>query len=215
MHVDTCHIKGLIEIIIRHQQLKKFSFHLVHRHDSIANNTVRLESDLECLPGKWNKATLIDSLDLTKIYPVVIKFLPELNRLVPFEFGEGPSPVSATDVNGDFIQEFIGYLIQHNLSNVIALEVVHPVEEHQNIECTAEIEVDKLGTVVLPQSMVKALEFIPTGWPGPLQPSEGDPPAGQSWAPRVNESHKVFINKPIITAKELMDELVCQGVIMV
>jgi hypothetical protein len=170
---------------------------------------------LECLPGKWNKATLIDSLDLTKIYPVVIKFLPELNRLVPFEFGEGPSPVSATDVNGDFIQEFIGYLIQHNLSNVIALEVVHPVEEHQNIECTAEIEVDKLGTVVLPQSMVKALEFIPTGWPGPLQPSEGDPPAGQSWAPRVNESHKVFINKPIITAKELMDELVCQGVIMV
>ncbi len=117
---------------------------------------------------------------------------------------------SATDENGDFVQEFIGYsLIQHNLSNVIALEVVHPVEEHQNIECTAEIEVDKLGTVVLPQSMV------PTGWPGPLQPSEGDPPAGQSWAPRVNESHKVFINKPIITAKELMDELVCQGVIMV
>lgn len=77
-----------------------------------ANNTVRLESDLECFPGKWNKATLINSLDLTNIYPIVIKFLPELNRFVPFEFGEVPSPVSASDVDDDFVKEFVGYLVQ-------------------------------------------------------------------------------------------------------
>ena len=52
MNVDIDHVKDLVEIIARHGRLGKFSFHLVHKHDPIANNTVRLESDLGVVPGK-------------------------------------------------------------------------------------------------------------------------------------------------------------------
>ncbi|KAF2175645.1 hypothetical protein K469DRAFT_609952 [Zopfia rhizophila CBS 207.26] len=168
MHVDMDHVKVLVEIISRHDQLGRFGFHLVHRHDPIANDMVRLESDLGIVPGKWNKATSIDSLDLCNIHGVIFKFVSEQNRLVPFEFGEGPSPVSASDVNDKFVQEFTGYLTKNNLTNMFALEVVHPAEGDQPNECTAEVEVDKLGTIILPKYMVNAKEFLPTGWPGPL-----------------------------------------------
>lgn len=215
MHVDADHVKELMAIITRHGQLGKFGFHLLHRHDPIANDTIRLESDLRVVPGKWNKATSTESLDLSNIHPLVIKFVPDQNRFIPFEFGEGPSPVSSSDVDDKFVQEITGYLTMNNLTNIFALEVVHAAEAGQPSECTAEVEVDKLGTVVLPKSMVNAKEFLPTGWPGPLQPGDTEPPAGQSWAKKVDESHKVFINKPIGTAGELVDELVRQGVIKV
>jgi hypothetical protein len=209
------HVKKLVEIITRHGQLGRFSFHMVHRHDPIADDTVRLESNLGLVPGKWNKATPIDCLNIRDIHGVVFKVVPEQNRLVPFEFCEGPSPVSASDVNDKFVQEFTGYLTKNSLTDMFALEVVHPTEGAQPNECTAEFEVDKLGTVVLPKSMVNAKEFLPTGWPGPLQPDDSEPPAGQTWAKKVDESHKVFINKPIGTAEELVRELVRQGIIEV
>lgn len=209
------HVKELVKIIARHGQFGRFSFHLVHRHDSIADDTVRLESDLGVMPGKWNKATSIDSLDLRDIHGVVFKFTPEQNRLVPFEFAEGLSPISTNDVYDEFVREFLDYLIENGLADTFALEVVHPTKAGQPNECTAEIEVDKFGTVVLPRSMVNATEFLPTGWPGALQPDESDPPPGQSWAKKVDQSHKVFINKSIGTAGELVDGLVRQGVIKV
>jgi hypothetical protein len=215
MHVNTTNVKELVEIIVRHGQLGKFSFHLLHRHDPIANNTVRLESDLGVVPGKWNKATLIDSLELNNIHPVLIKFVPEQNRFVPFEFGEGLSPLSADDVDGKFIEEFTGYLTRNNLANIFALEVVHPAEGGQLNECTAEVEVGNLGTVVLPKSMVNAKEFVPTGWPGPLQlgDSKSSPPPGQSWVKLASGSHKIFVKSPISSARELVNELVHQGVV--
>ena len=160
-------------------------------------------------------AVSIDSLDLNNIHPVVLKFVPEKNRLVAFEFGEGPSPVAATDVGDKFIEEITGYLTKNDLTDLFVLEIVHPAEGVQRNECTAEVEVDRLGTVVLPKSRVNAKEFLPTGWLGPLQPGDSDPPAGQTWAKKVDESHKVFINKPIGSARELVDELVRQGVIKV
>ncbi|KAI1288517.1 hypothetical protein F5Y03DRAFT_404801 [Xylaria venustula] len=205
MHVDMYHVKKLLEIITRHGQLGKFSVHMAHQHDPIPNDTVRLESDLRVMPGKWNKATSIDSLDLSNIHSVY----------VAFEFGEGPSPVSASDVDDKFLQEFTSYLTKNNLTEMLVLEVVHPAEGGQPNECTAEVEVDKLGTVVLPKSMVNAKEFLPTGWANLPQPGDSDPPAGQTWAKKVDESHKVFINKPIRTPGELVDELGCQGVIKV
>ncbi|EFY87016.1 hypothetical protein MAC_06914 [Metarhizium acridum CQMa 102] len=76
-----------------------------------------------------------------------------------------------------------------------------------------DIEVDRSGTVILPKSAVNAREFLPTGWPGLLQPDDSNPPAGQAWANKVDEFHKVFINKPIGTARELVDELVHQDVL--
>lgn len=213
MCIDMNHVRELVGLITRHGQLGKFSFHLVHQHDPIAHDTIRLESNIGIMRGKWNKATAIDSVDLTNIHGVVFKFVPAHGRLVPYEFGRGPSPISSGDVDDEFVLDFTRYLAKNNLTNIFALEVVHPVEGGPPNECTAEVEVDKLGTVVLPKSSVNAQHFLPTGWPGLLQPGDGDPPPGQTWAKKVDDSHKVFINKPIGTARELVDELVRQGVL--
>lgn len=56
------------------------------------------------------------------------------------------------------------------LDDGAAFEVVHPTKGGKPNECTAEVEVDKLGTVVLPKPLVNAKESLPTGWPDPLQP---------------------------------------------
>lgn len=215
MHIDMNHVEELVAIITRHGQLGKFSFHLVHRHDPIPNDTIRLESGFGIVPGKWNKPTAVDFVDLSDIHAVIFKFAPTQNQLVPFEFGQGPSPITPGGVDDEFVLEFTRYLAKNDLTDVFALEVVHPTEGGKPNECTAEVEVDKLGTVVLPKSLVNAKEFLPTGWPGPLQHGDSDPPAGQSWAKKVDESHKVFINKPIGTAGELVRELVRQGVLKV
>jgi hypothetical protein len=80
MYVEMHHVKQLLEIIARHDQVGRFSVHLAHQHDPIPNDTVRLESNLDIMPGKWNMAASIDSLDLSNIHPVVLKFLPPDGR---------------------------------------------------------------------------------------------------------------------------------------
>ncbi|KAG8420707.1 hypothetical protein J3458_002640 [Metarhizium acridum] len=201
----------IIYIITKHRQLGKFSFHLVHRHEPITGDAIRLESSLGILNGKWNKTVLIDSINLGNIHGVVFKFFSAENRFVPYEFAQGPSPIRSGDVDGVFLQEFTSYLIGHNLANILALDIVHSGPDGQADECTADIGVDRLGTVILPKTAVNAREFLPTGWPGLLQPDDSNPPAGQAWANKVDEFHKVFINKPIGTARELVDELVSPG----
>lgn len=69
-----------------------------------------------------------------------------------------------------------------------------------------------LGTVVLPKAMVRADSFFSTGWPGNML---SEPPKGQTWAKKVDESHQVFINKKIETKEKLVEELVNRGVINV
>lgn len=211
------HVKGLLEIIVRHDQIGRFGVHLIHRHDRIANDSVRVESRIGLVPGKWNKAATIDSLDLTNIHGVVFKFVPDRNRFVPFEFCQGASPISARDVDNQFVQDFASYLTKNHLVDTFSLEFVDPADKGQPEECMAEIEVDNLGTVVLPRSAVNAKEFLPTGWPSaavpPLPLNDSEPPPGQTWAKGVDESHKVFINKTIEGAADLVDELRHQGVL--
>jgi len=181
MRVNRDHVKDLVEIIVRHGQLENFGFHLVYRRDPISNDKVRLESNLaEIESSKWSKDISIDSLDLRNIHPVAIKFVPEQNQLVPFKFGEGPSPVSASDVVDRFIKEFTTYLIKHNLSDIFALGIVHPAEGGQSNECTAQVEADKFGTIVVPKSRVNTKESLPMEWPGPPQPGDNEPSTGQN-----------------------------------
>lgn len=52
-------------------------------------------------------------------------------------------------------------------------------------------------------SVVKAKEFLPIGRPGPERPGDNKPLAGQTWAKKVDQFHKAFINKSIKNAEEL------------
>lgn len=52
MCIDMNHVRELVGLITRHGQLGNFSFHLVHQHDPIARDTIRLESDIGIIRGK-------------------------------------------------------------------------------------------------------------------------------------------------------------------
>ena len=90
---------------------------------------------------------------------------------------ESSSGITANRI-GSFHSRLARGLTNENLSDLFALEVVHSAEGGGANECTADVEVDNLGTVVLLKSMVDAQEFLPTGWPGPLQPGDSEPPEG-------------------------------------
>jgi len=219
MNVDMIHVKALLGIVDRHDQHGKFGFHLVHRHDPIPDGTVRLESSLVVVPGKWNRATPTKSLDLNNMHPVVIKYFPGKEELIPYELAEGPSPVAMTAKVDAFVKDFTGYLAEHNLSEKFALEVVDPAKAGQPVGCNAELEVVDVGTVVLPVSMMVSKDFtIATGWPSLLQPADGegdDPPAGTYYLKTDHGTHKVIPKANSMTAEGLIAELVSQGHIKV
>ena len=113
----------------------------------------------------------IDSLDLNNVHPVVFRFVFEFGagelslRLDPYEFGEGPSPVSISDVdNNTCMEEVADYIANNNLVDVVALQFLDPGKDSQQPkESTAEIEVGKYGTIVLPKSMMIGGKLMPTG----------------------------------------------------
>ncbi|KAI5920904.1 hypothetical protein F4810DRAFT_702683 [Camillea tinctor] len=210
------HINNILNSIITHDLSEKFQVHLLHRHDLVENGTIKVESDLEGLPGKWNKPTQIDSLDLGNVHGVMYRPDTDKSRFAPVKFAHGPLPISWNGVVASFLGEVAEYFMKNNLADSLALEIAQPVKPGQPRECTAELEVGDYGTVTLPQSMVVAKESLPTGWStiSGLGDSE-EPPPGQTWSKMVNEAHKIFINKPIGGAQELVDELVGQQVVIV
>jgi len=228
MHVSQDHIKNLLAIFVKHGLREKIGIHRLHKHDDILEEQVKLETKLTTKPGKWIKSVSINSLDLDNIHPVVFKFVFKLVaggiclRLDPYEFREGPSPVSVCDLDDNkCIEEVADYITRNNLANVIALEFLDSVKDvQQPQEPTAEVEVGKYGTIVLPKSMMIGGKLIPTGWPDINQPydPEGEPPPGEHWneakKPDGAITHKVHVNS-VKNETELLEELVRQGIIEV
>ena len=84
----------------------------------------------------------------------------------------GPSPVPMSDVvNNDCIKAVLSYITANGLVNSIALEFLEPVKHNHHMESAAEIEVGKYETIVLPKSMVNAVELIAPSWPDRLSAS--------------------------------------------
>lgn len=223
MHVSQDHVRNLLAIFVKHGLREKIGIHRLHKHDNILEKQVKLETKLTTKPGKWIKPVPIDSLNLNNIHPVVFKFVFELGpgglslRLDPYEFGEGPSPVSICDLdNNNCMEEVADYITENNLADVIALQFL---DSPQTKEPTAEVEVGKHGTIVLPKSMMINGKLTPTGWPDTNQPYNTDenPPPGEHWNEAKSDgtvTHKVHVDS-IENEIELLDELVRQGVIRV
>jgi len=224
MDINQDHVKNLLAIFMKHGLREKIGVHRLHKHDDIPQEQVKLETKLKTRPGKWIKPVPINSLDLNKIHPIVFKYVFELVtgelhlRLDPYEFGEGPSPVSLCDVDNNCIKEAADYVNENNLVNAIALELLDSAKDEQPKESTAEVEVGRYGTIVLPKSMMIGGKLIPTGWPDINQPydPEGEPPPGEHWNEAKSSTgvitHKVHVD-PIENETELLHELVRQGII--
>lgn len=226
MHVSQDHIKNLLATFAKHGLDEKIGIHLLHKHDDIPKEQVKLETKLKTKPGKWIKPIPIPSLDLNNIHPVVLRLVIESTagelrlHLDPYEFGHGPSPVSLFDIdNNSCIKEVADYIIRNNLVNMVALEVLDTVKDGQPRECTAEIEVGNYGTIMLPKSLMNGGKLIPTSWPNTSQPfdPDGEPDPGTHWVEakvRDKVTHKVFVDQ-VEDETDLLDELVRQGIIRV
>jgi hypothetical protein len=113
----------------------------------------------------------------------------------------GMQPTIAARDDGKMLCKFINYINENNLTEQVVFQVGHFTAEGGP---TVELEVvgpESVihGTVTRLASMVNVKEIVPTGYNVKQymnQPTDADPPAGQTWAKKVDESHKVFINKP-------------------
>ena len=101
-----------------------FDLHSLHRHDRVPEKTVRVEADVPGVSGmKWNRATANtdEILAADKMHTAFYKV--ESDTLVPFEFAKGPSPVDRQNLSHQFIIDVVDYLVKHDLTNTITIEV--------------------------------------------------------------------------------------------
>ncbi|GAB0139242.1 hypothetical protein EsDP_00007455 [Epichloe bromicola] len=199
------HIKNLAAIIGQHQMTGKFAAGLLHRHEDTPAGQVKLEVELKTMPDKLIKPVLAEIVDPSKLDTTLEARTGKWMRPIQFDsldlnnFAEGPIPLSKDDSTlANFVNDFVNYVKRHNLANVIGLQFLGPIKDDgKYIPPTAEFELGKEGTVSLPTSVVKDGELVPTSWPGAGKPTDGKPPAGQSWAKKVVkgvETHQVFVS---------------------
>ncbi|KAI3334068.1 hypothetical protein F4824DRAFT_512652 [Ustulina deusta] len=226
------HIKALLAIINSHGMGNLFGVHSLHRHTKVPEGTIRLEANVLGVPDmKWNRATVNNEELLAGDGIHATFFKVEDDTLVAFEFAKGPSPLNGQKLSPQFIIDVIQYLIKHDLTNVIAIEVGDFSEVRaMDAVLTGELEVvwgptKEEFTVVVPFDRIVdgTAEPILTGWnvkDGSQENMDSDPPAGQSWAKAVvgtKETHKVFVSKShnakAVTPELLNKTLVDIGVI--
>jgi len=232
----TSNLNSLIGIIDRHSMGDNFRLHSLHRHTLLPDHTIRLETDAGKTGYKWAKATPIKDVDQIKLHPTFFKFHD--GAWVPFEFAEGPLPINVDVIPAGFFSEVAAYLVQNQLTDMIALELGHFTNcRRQEDSATAEIEVqwgeggEPFTLSVSAKDLVdvdgKEHRLVPTGWNvtvssgGPRDPDPA-PPAGTYYneAKKSDGSvtHKVHVrggnrSSKDVTAEQVVQELVGMGII--
>jgi hypothetical protein len=203
-----------LSIIRRYELESTFQVHLIHRHDRIEQGLLRVESDLKTISGSWTKPIAIEHLNLHEIHGTVFMLLPD-KRFISYEFCEGPPPVSLANIDIRFLGELATYLLDHELTNLVGLEVRHGKQAMGMVE----FETNGGGTVLLPESQaVYGRLDRATAWTlgkkkGPTEPG-GTPDPGTHWAETTTEKHKVFMDG--VEPKnegELVAGLVAEGIL--
>lgn len=80
------------------------------------------------------------------------------------------------------------------LANVIGLQFLGPIkDDSQSISPTAGFELGKKGTIVLPTSIVKGGELVPTSWPSAGKPTDAVLEVSQGALRSLNNTLAVYI----------------------
>jgi hypothetical protein len=199
----------------------RLAVHLLHSHEPLKPDEIKLEHQLETVPGKWMRHVPVTSLDCASIHGLAFKIElkggeNETLRLIPYEFAKGPSPVTQDDKKVlDCMMFLASCIIQRGLTDVFALQFV----ERDGLAAipTAEIEVGGLGTITLPQSMQKTGRLVPVSWPNPADSMAhpDGPPAGQHWNESTKsdgtKTHKVHVDN-VETEEGVLESLAKMGI---
>jgi hypothetical protein len=197
-------LKDLVRIIVDHNMVGKLAVHLLHSHEPLKPSEIKLENKLAAVPGKWMRPVPAASLDPTSLHGLAfkIKLKGGENKtfcLIPYEFAQGKSPVAEDDKEAlGCIIQLANTIIRRGLADVFALQFI----ERDGVAAipTAEIEVQGLGTITLPQSMQKIGTLVPVSWPNPAGPTvhPDGPGPGEHWnestKPDGTKTHKVHVN---------------------
>lgn len=201
-------------LIRRYNLESTFQVHLIHRHDKIGQNQLRVESGLKTISGSWTKPIAIECLNLHEIHGNVFMLLPD-KRFISYEFCEGPPPASLANIDINFLRELATYLWSNQLTNLVGLEVHHGRQAMGMVE----FEMNGGGTVLLPESKVTYGRLDrATGWTlgkskGPTEP-DGQPQPGTHWAVTTKNTHKVFVDGVEPKSEDdLVTGLVAEGIL--
>ena len=136
------------------------------------------------MSSKQIKLIQLNSLKLNNIYKIIFKLNPKEKCLVPYEFAEGLIFVSeSSTIDNDFINNltsfinyFINYLEKNNVTNIIRLQFLGAIENNsQYTPFTTEFKLGEKGTIILPISILKDIELVPTSQPNTTQSSTSKP----------------------------------------
>ncbi|KAJ4310439.1 hypothetical protein N0V84_010971 [Fusarium piperis] len=207
-NIPQQHLTALLTILSRYGLEKVFGFHLIHRHDEIGGDMVRIEASLKSEPGTWTKPVPIDHANLANIHGSLF-MLQRDGRLVAYEYREGqPEPFLSAD-NPPFFQELAEYILKNDLARLIALEVLD--RRHLHHDSWAEYELEGGSTVVLAKPRTNRGNFArATGWTHNPDKAlvDGDPQPGTHYENTTKGTHRVFVSKSSLQdEKGLMDAL--------
>ncbi|KAH7461552.1 hypothetical protein FOMA001_g19034 [Fusarium oxysporum f. sp. matthiolae] len=223
MAVPDSHLQCLTAIVEKHNMVDKIAIHMLHSHEPLREGEIKLEKELKTAPGTWMRPTSADSLDPTSLHSLAFKIDHKNGEdtdfsLIPYEFGEGPSPVEGDKKPLECMAELAKYIVAEDLAGVFALQVVR--SDDLSTGPTAELEVEGHGTITLPQSMQKIGTLVPVSWPTSVHgnaPQLSGPPPGQHWnestKPDGTKTHKVHVDSAE-SEKDILKSLTDQGIVM-
>lgn len=194
-------------MIQRHGVEQLFGVHMIHRHDQLGEDMLRVEAILRTRQGSWTKPCAIGHLDAHNIHGHVFKLLPD-GRFIAYEYCEGSPPASLASVNSLFFRELMNYLLENNLTDLIGLEVLHENQPQRMVE----FEMHGGATILLSELEANygSLDRA-TGW---TQCGKDGPQPGTEWAQTTKNTHRVFVKgaEPK-DEEELVATLITEGVL--
>jgi hypothetical protein len=188
-------------MLYRYKLQETFGFHLIHRHEKIEENMIRVETSLKSKQGTWTKSVAIDHVNLNNIHGSLFMLQPG-SRFVAYEYREGQPKPSLATADPTFFHELADYLFENNLAGLIALEVLD--ENRQHIEHWVEYELEGGSTVVLSKLDTNPGAYArATGWRQRQNeaPNDPDPQPGTHYEETTKGTHRVFVKK-----RELQNE---------
>ncbi|KAL8310379.1 hypothetical protein RB597_010296 [Gaeumannomyces tritici] len=164
------HLNFFSSLLRQHRLQDFFGFHLAHSHHPIPDNTILLGTSINLPDGtsaeksirRWAKPTLIEDVRGKQIHGHIYVVKPD-GSLHPYEFQHGHYPVPSELDLGPFLQEFTKAVMEKELQDLIALEVLHP--EDTDREPALEFIVDKVHHILVDGSVAKGWKQTrTTGW---------------------------------------------------
>ncbi|KAM3516439.1 hypothetical protein NHJ13051_009915 [Beauveria bassiana] len=199
--VDDAHIQRLAAMFVSHNAHHVLGIHLIHRHFKLPEKSVLLGKSFEHPQGRWAQVTDVGGMDLSTVHGHI--FVYQNGGLQPYEYQEGPLP-SFSEVKPGFLQAFVDYISQNNLTNLIGLQVLGDC----NKCAMSELILDN-GTVMIRTDALKnCTPYRITGWrfeEGPNGPRCCQ--SNETHAGMTSGNHKVFNAGKPLPKLESVDDL--------